>query len=569
MDKLSETEPLNHPNSDNPGSYKLGLGERTSGERTSGERTSGERSPRGDAGDERISSGPRSALKPIDIQPYETDRDAIQAGFAGAYQAQLSWSQLKVRSRCSAIASFAALLVENREALAAAITSPMRTDYRETLTSELLPLADAARWLQRSAPRILASRHPDGSAPMWLGRLHSVVHRVPHGLVLILGTWNYPVFLTGVQILQALIAGNGVVVKPAPGCEAVTRLLLELLVRSGVPDGLLVLLDSSVDAGKLAIDLGVDHIVLTGSSQSGRTVLNQAVGSLTSATMELSGCDAVYVLPGADMHRVCDLLRFSLRLNGGATCMAARRVFVPRKISEVFHRLLEQRLNAPEQSEWRTKIPAATYHKLWDGVADALAKGARIVSGDTRDATKHSGAEPEYVTAGHIVLTDVTTDMKLYSQDIFAPLVMVVPVDGWSDALKADSQCPYALTVSIFGPNEDALRLVPLVSAGTITINDLIVPTADPRLPFGGRGESGFGVTRGNEGLLAMTTAKVVATRVGNWLPHSQLPKPGDEQLLDGLLQLLHGRGLRRRFGGIRQIVQAILLQRKRSKSND
>ena len=66
-----------------------------------------------------------------------------------------------------------------------------------------------------------------------------------------------------------------------------------------------------------------------------------------------------------------------------------------------------------------------------------------------------------------------------------------------------------------------------------------------------------------------MTTAKVVATRVGNWLPHSQLPMPGDEQLLDGLLQLTHGRGLRRRFGGIRQIVQAILLQRKRSKSND
>jgi aldehyde dehydrogenase (NAD+) len=207
-------------------------------------------------------------------------------------------------------------------------------------------------------------------------------------------------------------------------------------------------------------------------------------------------------------------------------------------------------------------------------VADALDKGARIVSGSPRDVLPketQSGGHPkqEMVSMGHMVLTDVRTDMKLYSEEIFAPLVMIVPVENWSGALKADSQCPYALSASIFGPVEDALRLVPFVSAGTITINDLIVPTADPRLPFGGRGESGFGVTRGVEGLLSMTTPKVVSTRLGSWLPHAELPMPGDEQLLDGLLQFSHGKGWRRRLGGLRQMLGTILLQRKRSKSND
>lgn len=498
------------------------------------------------------------------------DIERIESAFAAAYQAQLPWSQLTVRARARTIGEFAPVLVENRQELHRLLSLPMRTDFKETVTSELLPLADAAKWLSKRSPRVLATRYLDGGGcPFWLGRLRSVVHRVPHGLVLIIGTWNYPIFLTGVQILHALVAGNAVAIKPAPGCEVVTQYLIDLLVQCGVPSPLLVLLDSSIDAGKAAMHIGVDHVVMTGSSQSGRTVLTQAIPTLTSATMELSGNDAVYVLPGADLHRVCDLLRFGIRLNGGATCMAPRRLFITRKASEVFYRLLAERLSEPTQRSWRTSISSATYRRLWDGVSDALNKGARIFSGEPRQPLATSGPQPEMISTGHLVLTDVSTDMDLYRDEIFAPLVMIVPVENWSDALEADSQCPYALAASVFGPVEDALRLIPFVSAGIITINDLIVPTADPRLPFGGRGESGFGVTRGVEGLLAMTTAKVVSTRLGSWLPHASLPREGDEQLLDGVLQLTHGKSWSRRLGGLRQVMRAILLQRNSRKSND
>ncbi|MEI8214069.1 MAG: aldehyde dehydrogenase family protein [Planctomycetota bacterium] len=515
----------------------------------------------------------RPNTREADVRIVLPKRDAIQNSFSAAYQAQLPWSQTSVRSRARILARFASLLVDRRKELAATITVPSRSGYQETLTAELLPLADAARWVGQSAPEVLAPRYLGSSGrPLWLGRLKAAVHRVPHGLVLIIGTWNYSIFLTGVQILQALAAGNAVAIKPAPGCEATTRMLVEILLDCGVPDHLMVILDSSIEAGKLAIDIGVDHIVMTGSSQSGRTVLSQAIPSLTSATMELSGSDAVYVLPGADLHRVCDLLRFGLRLNGGATCISPRRVFVPEKISEVFHRLIAERLAEPEQQQWRTYVAPSTHKKLWDGVQEALEHGASLIAGDRMSHStqpKNTQHPSGWMSSGLVVLTDVRAGMKLYSQDIFAPLLMIVPVESWSDALKTDSQCPYALAASIFGPYEDALRLVPFISAGTITINDMIVPTADPRLPFGGRGESGFGVTRGSEGLLSMTTIKVVSTRLGAWLPHTKLPQPGDEQLLDGLLQFLHGRGWKKKLGGLRQIVQAVLSQRKRSKKND
>jgi aldehyde dehydrogenase (NAD+) len=496
--------------------------------------------------------------------------EGVEAAFAAAYQAQLPWSQLVVKARAKLIGQFASMIVERRRELHGLLRLPMRTDYRETVSSELLPLADAAKWLASHGPRVLATRYLDGGGgPLWLGRLRSVVHRVPHGLVLIIGTWNYPIFLTGVQLLHALVAGNAVAIKPAAGCEAITREMIRMLAECGVPDKLMVQLDSSIDAGKTAMRVGVDHVVMTGSSASGRAVLTQAIPSLTSATMELSGNDAVYVLPGADLHRVCDLLRFGMRLNGGATCMAPRRVFITHKATEVFYRLLAERLSDPDQQAWRTPIASASYRRLWNGVHEAMSQGARVFSGESSISLSNAGSEPEFVTIGHLVLTDVRTDMKLYREEIFAPLVMILPVENWSAALQADSQCPYALTASIFGPVEDALRLVPFISAGTVTINDLIVPTADPRVPFGGRGESGFGVTRGVEGLMSMTTAKVVSTRVGNWLPHASLPTEGDEQLLDGVLQWSHGKGWSHRLGGLRQIIQAILLQRNNRKSHD
>jgi aldehyde dehydrogenase (NAD+) len=332
-------------------------------------------------------------------------------------------------------------------------------------------------------------------------------------------------------------------------------------------------LDSSVEAAQEAIETGVDKVVLTGSSRSGRNVLKQLADSLTPATMELSGCDAMYVLPGADIHRVCDTIAFTLRLNGGASCLAPRRIFVPQKTYEVFHRLLSQRLTAESQKEWRTQIPRFVFQKLQTGVKEAVQAGARVFESPhanialTTSISNPSTATSERVdgvSIGHLVLTDMNPTMSLCSADIFAPLVMIIPVADWAEALQFDSMCPYALTASVYGPLEDALRMTKFISAGSITINDALVPTADPQLPFGGRGESGFGVTRGDEGLLSMTVPKVITIRRGRWLPHLQPSSPADESLLDGLLQFNHSGSLLRRLLGLKQTIQAAMASRKK-----
>ena len=493
---------------------------------------------------------------------FESLRDA----FAQARLAQQSWQSVSIGERARIVARVAAKIVEQRKTLASAIRFPMRSGYAETLSAELLPLADTSRWLGRNAKSVLASRTlAKSGAPMWLGAIRARVDRVPRGLVLIVGTWNYPLFLAGSQLLHALVAGNAIAIKPAPGCEEVTEKLVSLVIDCGVPKELIVLLESSIQAGQAAMAVGVDHVVMTGSSNSGRRIIEQSSSKLTSTTLELSGCDSVFVLPSADLDRVADLMRFGLRLNGGSTCIAPRRVFVPDGVHDALVAKLLGRLQDPVQRDWRTSITPDTMSKLQQAVAEATSLGAKLLvpwergGGEPHPSDQGSGQDgssggPRWVSTGQIVVAGIRPEMRLYSMEVFAPLLMLVGVRDLSQAIDWNRKCPYALGATIFGRGKDAQELAKSITCGVVSINDLVVPTADPRLPFGGRGESGFGVTRGVEGLLDMTVPRAISERKGNWLPHKELPQEGDEQILDGLLQFQHGKDWWARLAGLRTI---------------
>ena len=166
------------------------------------------------------------------------------------------------------------------------------------------------------------------------------VCRRPHGQVLILGSWNYPILLVGTQIAQALAAGNQVLFKPAAGCEEIGGELASAFYQCGIPQDALRVLDSSAEAAIAAIDQGVDLIVLTGSAATGRAVFKQASESLTPMILELSGCDAVVVCPGR-FSTVSDCIEFGLAFNGGATCIGPRRLIVENRDSEkILERLI-------------------------------------------------------------------------------------------------------------------------------------------------------------------------------------------------------------------------------------
>ena len=181
-------------------------------------------------------------------------------------------------------------------------------------------------------------------------------------------------------------------------------------------------------------------------------------------------------------------------------------------------------------------------------ITEALQQGARLLNGRLL---------PDRVLAP-IVLADASPAMRLLQEDIFAPWLSLVGVGDDDEALRMAGRCPYALGATVFGTEESARALAGRVPAGVVVVNDVIVPTADPRLPFGGRRRSGFGVTRGAEGLLELTAVKAVAVRRGTWRPHLDGGDPGNAALFQAYIAAVHGGSLARRAAACWDVVRAL-----------
>jgi acyl-CoA reductase-like NAD-dependent aldehyde dehydrogenase len=401
---------------------------------------------------------------------------------------QERWAALPVSSRLEFVRRFREVVAGDPEALAGVAARSTSRTVAEKLVSEVLPLVDACRWLERRAERILSARVCGRSGrPLWLQGVSFEVQRKPFGTLLIIGPANYPLFLPAVQALHALTAGNAVLLKPAPGMSKVAARFAELARFAGLERKLLTILPESVEAAQEAF---ADKVIFTGSSANGRDVLSRLSRTNTPAVVELSGEDVVLVLADADRELVIRALKFGVRLNGGASCIAPRRVVAVAPLAvDLFARMEEEGLTELAMEE----------------ADDNESAIARIAAGR------------------------------------------------------------FGLGVSIFSNDVSRARSVgSRLACGFVIVNDLIVPTADPRMPFGGVKASGFGVTRGDEGLLEMTYPHVVAVRRGLMRPHFDEHRDGDEDLFSSYIAMVYGRRSRR-LTALRRFIMAAL-QRERSR---
>lgn len=469
----------------------------------------------------------------------------IGSTVTAAREAQLRWVREGIKTRLQVLKAFRQALV--REAGALAEKHRAGRPLAEVLASEILPLAEACRFLEKRAASILRERKIGiGGRPWWLAGVRSKIHREPFGVVLVIAPSNYPLFLPGVQVLQALVAGNGVLLKPGTGGLQCSLDLARLLFKSGLPVDLLAVLSESPQAAQAAIAARPDKVVFTGGFKTGTNVLLQASARLIPATLELSGCDAVYVRKDADVELATRAIAFGLRLNSGRTCIAPKRAYVARSVATHFEGLLAARLAQIPSNPFPANLTA----QLLPLLREALAGGAHLLAG--------TAAEDQVL--GPVAIAGIQPDCELAKESFFAPVLSVVTVQGDEEAISRMNDNPYALGGTIFTRNLSKGRsLAAAVNAGVVVVNDLIAPTADPRLPFGGRGRSGFGVTRGAEGLLEMTRPKTVIVRDGADPRHLKDPQPGDADIIHSILTLTHAQGIRAKFHAVRRLAQSVL----------
>lgn len=400
-----------------------------------------------------------------------------------------------ISSRLLWIDRFAALIVKHADDLLDAMLVEISKPSHEGLTADILPLLAACRWHRKNLTRLLRPQRLRGG-PIWMPGQRIVMHREPVGRVAIVATWNYPVQLLGIQLLQAIAAGNRVVVKPSERAPRTQGLLLQLARDAGLDERWLSWTSPEREAGQaLLIGERFDHIVFTGSTAVGREIAELAARSLTPTTLELSGRDSAFVLEDADVDLAARTLWYAMTINAGQTCMAPRRILVEEGASTRFTAALAPLAAAAKP---RRLVDAEAAQRCWGLARDALGAGGRSVSG-VAEAPNGAALRP-------LAIAECPADAGLVDGDHFGPVVAIVRVRDMTEALQIHHRCDQHLATSIFSRNPRRVDdLSAMLESTTITVNDALIPSAHPAAAVGGRGESGWGLSRGVEGLRAMT----------------------------------------------------------------
>ncbi|GIW86729.1 MAG: putative succinate-semialdehyde dehydrogenase [NADP(+)] [Isosphaeraceae bacterium] len=454
-----------------------------------------------------------------------------------------AWSAQPVGRRLGAIYALERSIARAAEPLATALVAEIGKTRIEARI-ELATTLDAIRWTRRHAASVLRERRARPGLQRLLGLSTARIRLRPHGLVGLIGTWNYPLLLNLAPLAQALAAGNLVLWKPSELATHVGVLTARVLDEA-IP-GLTATILGGPDIGAALIAAGIDHLVFTGGVTTGRTVLAQAGSLGLSATAELSGFDPAIVLPDAPLESTARALAWSAFVSAGQTCVATKRIYTIGDPSPWIDRIAQiaasLRLGDPSSSEvdLGPLIHHAARDRVHATVQAAIAAGARLITGG-RIPDGHGSFYPPTVLAAE------TAQPEAVLAGIFGPVLLVRGVTSLDTAIAAANATSFGLAASVWGRDRRQLRAVASrLEAGMITLNEAVTPAGHAAAPFGGIKASGYGRTRGEAGLLALVQPQAIHfRRPGGVRPQLYPYGPTTESLLQAYLHIIHRTGSR------------------------
>jgi len=341
------------------------------------------------------------------------------------------------------------------------------------------------------------------------------VHRQPKGVVLIISTWNYPLQLSLGPLAAALAAGNRVVIKPSELTPATSALLKQRLEKELGAERVMVALGGPEMAEGLC-RLPFDHILFTGSSAVGKTVMSAAAQNLVPVTLELGGKSPALLHADCDLPTAVERIVRGKLLNAGQTCIAPDYALVPRgKVDELLRLFREAAAGfyprLLDNPDYTAIINARHYERLARLVADARAKGARIETVDPASELAGAIGSPDVRKIAPTAIADVTDAMAVTRDEIFGPLLPVIAYDRLEDAIVYVNARPRPLALYYFDSDRSRIRqLLQTTVSGGATVNDTVYHFAQEELPFGGIGASGMGSYHGRDGFNTFSHAKGV-----------------------------------------------------------
>lgn len=442
----------------------------------------------------------------MDSSPFQSETSEHLAILLGRQRGAFQADPMPSRDiRLTLLKRLRSLLVSEQEALIQAVSQDFGNRSRdETLFAEILPTLQSIdhacnhlrRWMKPSR-RPLGIAFQPGSA--------QVVYQ-PLGVVGVIVPWNYPLFLAMGPLIGALAAGNRVMIKMSEATPATSQLVKELLAKAFPEDQVAVVLGEA-DVGAAFSRLPFDHLLFTGATSIARHILHAAADNLTPVTLELGGKSPAIVSETVPLGDAAERIAFGKTMNAGQTCVAPDYVLVPEDRVEAFVTAYRQVIGRfypqlADNPDYTSIINPRQQARLNSYLEDAQAKGARLLP--LLDEAQERRLPPT-------LLLDVTDDMLVMQDEIFGPLLPIVPYRQIDDAIAYINARPRPLALYYFGYDRDQQQeVVNRTHSGGVGLNETLLHVAVCDLPFGGIGPSGMGHYHGHEGFLTFSKAKGV-----------------------------------------------------------
>ena len=440
--------------------------------------------------------------EPVGEAPVHDVAD-LERAIASASAAQPAWAALGHEARSAALLRAADAVERSAEALAVLLSREQGKPLNGP--NARFEVGACAAWLRATAATELAPETVVDD-----GETHAEIHYRPIGVVGAIGPWNWPMMISVWQLAPALRMGNAVVLKPSE-YTPLSVLALVNVINQELPEGLLSVVCGGREVGaRLAEHPAVGKIMFTGSTATGKAIIKSSAGTIKRLTLELGGNDAGIVLPDADPKAIAEDLFWGAFINTGQTCAALKRLYVHEDIYEDVCEALaavaaampmgvgldEANVLGPLQNKAQFEIVSRL-------VQSAKDSGARVLLGGDPDP-----AQPGYFYPTTLV-ADIDNSNPLVAEEQFGPALPIIRYSSVDEAVEMANALDVGLGASVWSSDPAQARAVAArIQAGTVWINKH--GAVDPRVPFGGAKQSGYGLEFGAEGLKALGVPQVI-----------------------------------------------------------
>ncbi|MCV0023666.1 aldehyde dehydrogenase family protein [Bacillus sp. XT-2] len=434
-------------------------------------------------------------------------KDDIQRVFQLQKKQQKVLRASTAEQRKEKLQRFLDSVIAHEEEIIEAIRKDVRKPYHEVKKAEIEGTKKAIRDNMNNLETWMAPKEVGSSLS---SDANGILMYEPKGVTLILGPWNYPFMLTMAPLAASIAAGNSAIVKLSDFTMNTSNIAAKV-IRDAFDEKEVAIFEGEVEVANELLDQPFDHIFFTGSTNVGKIVMTAAAKHLASVTLELGGKSPTIIDSEYDLMDAAKKIAVGKFVNAGQTCIAPDYIFIKKDVQDKFAGILQTIVNAgfmeddytPDRNKFTQIVNDRNFNRVKALYDDAIEKGAEVVFGGVFDASDR--------TISPTVLKNVTPDMKIMQEEIFAPILPMMNYEDIDEVIDYVNDRDKPLALYVFSHNQDLTdNVLQHTTSGNAAINDVVVHFSDVNLPFGGVNTSGIGSYHGVYGFKEFSHEKGV-----------------------------------------------------------